>query len=170
MNHKEPPIVPSDLDWAMLAAYIDGEGCILINKNKTATRYGFNLYLRIVVSNTDPRLPKWCRDRFGGVIHIKYRAKLRPTHRPAYSWTANCSVAANVLRGCLPYFVIKREEAELALAFQSMKFRQPRLGSDAEWLERETVRSALQAQKRHVTSLDPDEVVRNLNIRTERIN
>ena len=46
---------PSPLDWARLAAFIDGEGSILINTQKSvaASAPRGHFYLRVTVANTD---------------------------------------------------------------------------------------------------------------------
>lgn len=101
----------------MLAAYIDGEGCIDIHKGepKKHLRPTPNLYLRVSVHNNDVRLIKWCIDRFGGSCITTKAGKSRP--RDIYAWSLGSRQAANVIKGCLPFFIIKREQAEVALAF-----------------------------------------------------
>jgi hypothetical protein len=36
-----------------------------------------------------------------------------------FYWTVACNKAEAILRGCLPYFIVKRDQAEVALAFQA---------------------------------------------------
>ena len=56
----------SQIDWARLAAYIDGEGCISIKSvagyNAAARRV---FYIDLAVTNTDVRLLSWLRSIFG---------------------------------------------------------------------------------------------------------
>ena len=105
----------SVIDWARLAAYIDGEGHIALNENKMSNgkRYA---YLRVIVTNTDPRLIIWLQRMFGGgVVRVE---RQQAQHRRAFKWTASCRHAEAILRGCLPYFIMKRDQADIALAFQ----------------------------------------------------
>lgn len=111
----------SDIDWARMAAYVDGEGHIVINmySGKDAERRFAKHYLVVGVTNTDPRLPLWCAETFGGhVITDKHNHRRKSVNRPIYKWMASCRVAFEVVSGCLPYMIIKKEQAEIAIAFQ----------------------------------------------------
>ncbi len=117
----QPPLDRvSEIDWAKLAVLIDGEGSISISKHKPGKsgRNKTDFYaLRTFVCNTDPRLILWCQERFGGSIRGKPRED-RKRHRPCWQWTVVSQVAEEILQYCLPHFIIKREQAEIALAFQ----------------------------------------------------
>lgn len=112
----------SDIDWARMAAFIDGEGHIRIGLtvHRTPKLSGRTHYecIDIIVTNCDPRLIQWLHQNFGGRAYPK-KQKLNPRWRPSFCWTLSAVQAAAVLKGCLPYFVIKREQAELALAMQA---------------------------------------------------
>lgn len=111
----------SDVDWARLAAYIDGEGSILISEctsKKPFNNGRHRLYLRVIVANTDPRLPRWLKETFGGGIVALLRYPKQSTHRVVLKWHVSCASAERALRGALPYMLIKRDQAEVAIAFQ----------------------------------------------------
>jgi hypothetical protein len=107
-------------DWARLAAYIDGEGWIGIKEQKRGGRAA-TYHVEITVCNQDPRLILWIAQRFGGHLSNQGPPKnnLKRRHR-IFQWYASCSVAHEVLLGCLPYFVIKRNQAEIAIAFRNL--------------------------------------------------
>lgn len=106
----------SEIDWARAAAFLDGEGSIYIAKGYVkGSLSGHQLCLD--VTNTDPRLPIWFQERFGGTVSI-HSKKSKTNRRQAFRWRSRCNVASDVLRGCLPYFLLKRDQAEMALAFQ----------------------------------------------------
>jgi hypothetical protein len=106
--------MPTDTDFARLAAYIDGEGSININK------FGNYDCVRLDVFNTDPRLIVWLKRTFGG--GATYREFPNEHQRfPKYSWYIGAQKCCDLLEKCMPYFVIKREEAELVIAFQATK-------------------------------------------------
>jgi len=117
------PELVTDSDWIRMAAFLDGEGCIRIEKveptnRKNALSPFHNLIL--VMGNTDPRLPLWCKKKFGGNLYHRESSKRNSRHRDAYVWHAGSNRAECILRGCLPYFLLKREQAEVALAFFSI--------------------------------------------------
>ena len=139
----------SDIDWARAAAYLDGEGSIYIAKGHgRQTLSGHQLCLD--VTNTDPRLPIWFRERFGGTVSI-HSKKTNKNSRQAFRWRARCNIAANVLEGFLPYFLLKRDQAEMAIAFQQ-QFTTGRGGraqkvTQEEFLERDKYRVLLSEAK-----------------------
>jgi len=120
-----------DIDWARLAAYIDGEGSISIHTNRGQTALGKsrNHELVVHVTNTDPRLVVWIFETFG--VGLAYQKPLSPSiialmgkgkpWRQVHIWQVGAKSAALILEGCLPFFVIKREQAEIAIAFQKTK-------------------------------------------------
>jgi hypothetical protein len=108
-------IEPTQLDWARLAAFIDGEGSILITERRTP--YQWYSRLAVCIANTDPRLPAWCKERFGGRIQVRSRHK--ENKRTVWTWTAQAKIAEKAIRGCLPYFILKREQADIALIFRT---------------------------------------------------
>lgn len=109
----------SQVDWARLAAYIDSEGCIRIVRGKArqthraSTSHGAWHGLILHVTNVDLRLLQWCKQNFGGVIF----AQIRKSKRQVFDWRAYNKNVGEILRGCMPYFIVKREQAEIGLAF-----------------------------------------------------
>ena len=96
-----------------MATFIDAEGSIIIS-NRGDGSYS----IRVQVSNTDIRLMNWLKMRFGGSFSSVRASNARC--KPSYLWGTNCRKAAHLLRGCLPYFILKREQADVALAYQSL--------------------------------------------------
>ena len=107
----------SMFDWAKLAAFIDGEGSIFIAK-QTRARGKVYYKLCVCVANTDMRLMRWCKERFGGSIG-KQTAKSNST-RPCYRWNCHIANVIDVLNGCMIHFVIKEQQAKTALTFQCL--------------------------------------------------
>jgi hypothetical protein len=70
VNRRTLKVDIKDVDWARLAAYIDGEG---------------------------------------------------KKHRQVHIWQVEARLASQILEGCLPFFIIKREQAEVCIAFQKTK-------------------------------------------------
>ena len=108
------------MDWARLAAYIDGEGAILINRHSVKERIRKSMWLRVLVTNTDVRLPMWILNTFRlGAVSSQDKSHRNANWKPAYKWLASCQAAEAIVKGCVPYFVLKQEEAAIALAFQA---------------------------------------------------
>lgn len=116
-------LCPTEVDWAMMAAYIDGEGSVLINprnnrKDYSAPAAGF--YLKVTVANTDVRLLAWIKTRFGGSYKDANTAQYYKDRncKTAWHWSASSGHAAWILWNCLRFFVIKAEQAEIGIALQ----------------------------------------------------
>jgi hypothetical protein len=111
-----------EITWARLAAYIDGEGHISITYGTTQKRHkstqALRRYLRVMVTNTDPRLIRWLLKNFGG--SIGHYSHPKTSHwRHTLKWGVACRQAESILIGCWPYFITKKDQAEIAIAFQS---------------------------------------------------
>lgn len=105
---------PTEIDWARLAAFIDGEGCIRIADHRA--RRGQHMDFQI--SNTDSRLIIWLHDTFGGSFCERKHA-INSRSR-VWVWYIASDAAAEALQNCLPFFVMKRDQAEQAIAFQKL--------------------------------------------------
>jgi hypothetical protein len=127
---------PTIIDWAQLASFIDGEGSILINTQRwgidSGKRRTIGLYLRVMVANTDIRLMEWLKLRFGGTFKDANTEKYYEgkNWKRAYHWGASSYRGAWLLHNCLPYFVMKREQAEIGIQLQeSLAIYQPGSGA-----------------------------------------
>lgn len=102
-------------DLARLAAFIDGEGCIGVYKRAVTSR-GTLYRLQVQIANTDPKLMVWLKHTFGGRVKPgKFRGnKLNRK----YDWIVQGPLAAYLLYECIPYFVLKGDQALLAISFQ----------------------------------------------------
>ncbi len=131
-------MIPTQADWIRLAAFIDGEGMIDIHTHrqfrKHLNRVHETHYVRIVVTNTDPRLARWCQGAFGGSIVLERHKN--PKHRAALKWYTSSNRAIGIINGCMPHFLLKREQAEVALLFQATVVRIGRGGHSKETLQR----------------------------------
>lgn len=151
---ERPIIEPSREDWLRLACYIDGEGAILVNHMRKMRR----TWLRVCVTNTDPRMPRWCAETFGGRLTYSDRRR-SSNHRLATRWEISCASAGWVLEGCLAHFLIKREEAEIAIAFQKSLGGPGKLVTKEMLEYRESLRMQLRERKRATPLFNPEPVV-----------
>ena len=65
---------PTEMDYARLAAYIDGEGCISTGASRAKNWKRESVYVNLSVHNTDCRLIDWCAERWGGRVYTTVHA------------------------------------------------------------------------------------------------
>lgn len=131
----------SDVDWARLAAFIDGEGTITIASSPRRGRAAKSQHEgKVTVANTSILLMHWLVGTFGGAVRTThYTGNL-----PMNFWVLNERQAEQVVIRCLPYFVIKGEQAEIFLSFRELKSRKAGVCANARvslqmWNERESL-------------------------------
>ena len=112
-------------DLARLAAFIDGEGCISIKVNANVRwANGKQFCLRFQLGNTDPRLIQWCRETFQvGSSYVQSRfskSQQKFRRKPLWYWEVTGKNLCALLKACYPYLIIKKEQAEIAFAFQKL--------------------------------------------------
>jgi hypothetical protein len=136
MPTKEKPAMPleefrervvsiPEIDWARLAAFIDGEGSIVIGKAKPIAKFkqkSTTYSLAVSITNTSEKLIAWLNHNFGGSVHSKPPDR-NWGRRPIWQWFVQEKQADIILQKCLPYFIIKREQAEIGIAFCTLKSR-----------------------------------------------
>jgi hypothetical protein len=144
----------NEVDIARLATLIDTEGCIFITRacRQKGRRNGALVYhrLRVVVSNTDLGLMQWLKEHFGGYIGKQSAKSNKLSDRLCFNWIVHSKAAEDVLRFCLPYFLVKRKQAEVALIFRdTFTNKRGRRGfAEGELTERDKLRDQLSELKR----------------------
>jgi len=103
---------PDKVYWSYLAGMFDGEGTFSIyyqtQHDSTA--------IRIEITNTNLELMEWLVQNFGGQYYHHRRAK--PQHKIAYGWRPKGRAnSEQLLLGILPYLVIKKKQANIALQY-----------------------------------------------------
>lgn len=99
------------LDWAYLAGFFDGEGCISLH-----SRYRTDGWrVRLTISQSDYRLRE-LHAKFGVGLLRRIEPTGRFRSRPSYQWIINpAKDVAWILEGILPFLVFKKAQAELAV-------------------------------------------------------
>jgi hypothetical protein len=136
---------------AYLAGLFDGEGSINIFKQPNKKdRINPCYFLEISIGNTHKGVLKWVSENFGGRLAHNAEQYTRRNHR-TWRWRASSNEACAVLMILLPYLVVKKEQAELAIEFQEHINTHPRKGnqmlSDEELLWREAQRAKLSTMR-----------------------
>ena len=112
-------ISPTEI-LAYAAGIIDSDGSISIVKFKSSDfrkGYGYSLYVR--VKNTDITIMEWLKKHFKG--SFCQSNKQTKKWKVAYAWSITSQKALTFLKNILPYLIIKKERAEIAIKFQSSK-------------------------------------------------
>lgn len=147
-----------DLDIRYVAGLFDADGHITIGKWKPAAnnRRGWSEHyvryqLLLAISQVHYPLIKKLADQFGGAFHRNDSAHRRnANNRIVYTWKLSSDMAAKMLKTMLPWLVVKKEQAELALKFQEHvnrhKSTRPKPEAQA-WLYKE--REEMRQQIRH---------------------
>ena len=107
----------SDLAWA--AGFIDGDGVVSVYRRKDRGKE-FRVVVRAM--NCNRLALDRLRNLFGGTVHPMLKAetaKLRGW-KPSFYWAASDRIAERAIRGMMPFLVLKRRQAELALEAQSL--------------------------------------------------
>ena len=119
---------PTPVDWAYLAGFFDGEGCVTVSyrgrpkpigKRKDLVANYPYWAVRIVVTNTSFELLRRIRAKFGGYVH-KHGWKPKPNDnwRRQNQWVvSNGPHCLWILSGMLPHLFYKKPEAILAMKF-----------------------------------------------------
>lgn len=106
---------PTEIEWAQLATWIDGEGYIgiLHNQHRQSEKVYFNP--RVVVYNTDLRIMNWLQERWGGTVPRIRREN--PRAKTGFMWLLPAALIPETLAHILPYLLLKREQAQGLLDF-----------------------------------------------------
>ena len=98
------------LAWA--AGFIDGEGSIRIDK--TATSY----YLKLELTQKAEMPVRELEKLLGGIVSTYWHGKNGCNY---FRWRIESIRCADVLRELLPYLVLKKKEAQVAIAFSEIQ-------------------------------------------------
>ena len=100
----------------------------------------------------------WCKRIFGGFTTNEVDKRIRKTSKLAmFQWRTHSKDAKWILENCLPYFIIKREQAEIALAmfetFPKRKYGKKGVPADV-IAHRDALRQELKGLKNTVPSIE----------------
>lgn len=108
----------SETNLAYLAGIIDSEGTITMIKKLNHNTAGCSYSLQIFISSTDKLIIDWIYEitGLGNVSEAKLRNK---KSKKSWRWYAWCNQASQFVKSIIPYLIIKKPNAELAIEFQS---------------------------------------------------
>jgi hypothetical protein len=117
-------------NWSYMAGLFDGEGCVSITEhtfNDKKTGYTWNHFIFMVqITNTNLDLMRWLVAHFGGKYYIQNRHPKHPNWKLSYRWRPKGRKNEETfLLNVLPYLVVKKEAAKVALEFVRLEGRCP---------------------------------------------
>jgi hypothetical protein len=96
------------------AGFFDGEGCIQIVETRRQKRW-ISWSVTASCSQRDPRPLRLLMEQYGG--HIHHHPKIKGSDRWIFVWQISGSKAVAAIADMLPFLIVKKEQAEVALEF-----------------------------------------------------
>jgi len=97
-----------------LAGFLDGEGSITGWCAKEQKKRGvYNL--KIYTTSTNKEVTEWIKSNFGGLIYVNRSPSRKPHWKTSYIWCIERPKTKEFLEQILPYLIIKKKQAEVAL-------------------------------------------------------
>lgn len=131
LKDPELPYGPLSVEEiAYLAGIVDGEGTIGIYKQGPPGTRHYDL--KLIVTNSSFPLIRWVQTRIGGAVVFRPAAKVG--WRDMWHVVVVQRRAAEVIRLCRPFLIVKTPQADLAARFiEDTVFARARRVSDAEY-------------------------------------
>lgn len=99
---------------AYASGFFDGEGHIQIRNHSKRGSY----MLSITAVQATPYPLTMFVELFGGTVSKRF-TEYRATRRALFTWQSSSKQAEEALRRMMPYLVVKKDEAEVALRFRA---------------------------------------------------
>lgn len=131
-SHKENiesirnTIVPSELDFAYLAGFVDAECSLDINRTIHKNSKNFTYRIQLQCNNTKFPFFYWASQRFGGQFHFLDKSK-KINCRNQMLWRVSCVSLLPILEGIFPF--LKHKKQNCAKMIECQKLTPPRKGS-----------------------------------------
>ena len=104
------------------AGFFDGEGCVNCSSSRN------NSFIRILIVNTNIDVLKEFKEIWGGDINPNHKPKAH--WKQAYTWRLQHKAATEFLIEILPFLIVKRKQAEAAIAFNDLRPMQGKRWTD----------------------------------------
>lgn len=103
---------------AYMAGIIDGEGSIMLWKNKNSKKRG-QYNLRINVSSTDKCLIDWINTHFAGHCYmVNAPSRQNPNWKKQFLWQLPSPNLLTFMIELVPFLIIKKERFQIAIKFR----------------------------------------------------
>ena len=130
---------------AYVAGIIDGEGHISIRRSMPANaskqkRLSPAYEIMVGITNTSPKLIEFLKDEFGGTVTLMNQD--RPEHhKPCFRWGLSSNQAIRFIEAIAPFLLVKKERAELVLAYSRIKPEYDRTNEGYRIVSEETIKA-----------------------------
>ena len=143
---------PDSTFLAWLAGFVDGEGCITLNRRLNAA--GNPSYSAVLmIANTDRTILEHIGGTLGvGGVYAKGGDRHFPNTRPAWQWTVGGRQAREVVALIRPYVRLKRAQADALLEFKPLAIgrKGPRSEQAARYAELRAPQEVIYARLREL--------------------
>jgi hypothetical protein len=146
----------SEIDWARLAAYVDGEGSITIIESGRKRSHPFR-DVRVIISQSDVRLMAWLQSIWGGAV-----SQHKGVNRPCYNWAIGGRRVEVILARIRQYLIVKPEQADIGMAYRATMTRSTRRLSPEVIEQRKLLREQMFALKPTQTGAKASRMVRGV--------
>lgn len=148
---------------AWMAALIDGEGSICIYDATGKGKGRPDLTFRVAVASTDRRLLEVARAMSGGIGTLCDHRPATSRWRRTYVWYVPSQRAVGLLCRLAPLLIVKRVQAEIALAFGATLQPRRKLSSELRNFRRQLQSLMRRANERGPGRLAPSAARHELN-------
>ncbi len=111
-------MISDELKVAWAAGFFDGEGTVTIQRRRYNARPG-SYVMQMAACQKHPEALVRLHEICGcGSLHVH---KKKPETSSLWLWRASGNYALGVLKRFLPHLIVKRDQAEIAIAFQERR-------------------------------------------------
>lgn len=104
----------TEVEWAYLAGFVDGEGCISASRHLGRNGKTWYYYPHLTLGQKHQAHVVHLL-KFGGVLRPQTIKNPKIGTGKSWKWVVKADELEEVLSGLLPYLVVKRSQAQLAI-------------------------------------------------------
>jgi len=128
----------TETEKAYIAGFVDGEGCIQLQKKKVPGQY----CLRFRITQTDKPILDWIQLCTGHGTVRRWSLQSE-RHKERYEWYCGGEKALEILYAIYPYLKLKKLQAEIAFKFGKTMQRSGHHLSEDNRIYRQSLREAM---------------------------
>lgn len=110
------------MDIRYLAGFFDADGSVGIYAT-TAFRGRYHLAVSISQNSRGKHILEAYERRFGGGVSLLHKKGMKENWSEAWQWRCYADTAVEALITLAPYLTLKKEEAEVAIEWQTTKIK-----------------------------------------------
>jgi len=134
----------TEVDKAYIAGFVDGEGCIQLQKKRKPGRY----CLRFRITQTDKAILDWIKACTGEGTVRRWSLQSE-RHRERYEWYCGGYKALCILHEIYPYLKLKKLQAEIAFEFEKTMVGTGNFLTESQHIQRQSLRKTMDELHSH---------------------